>query len=1730
MSGVPAAAAAADDDSGEQAKAQLQYENTRLVHRLTRQVGQLKSALEGANSEARAAKSQAESTQGQLSELQRQSDLQTSQAQAHEQTIARLTSELDQMRDDKRQLLAQVGERRAEVDSRSTEIQRLTELLQDAETARASEHAELMRLRAQSTAGEVGEHMLRQAADRAREQTEWLDGELTKAQAELQKARTEMARATAGGRAEAARLQGEVDALGEENGELKERVKKLERTLRTRSEEARVARQQMAEMKEQFRGEMGAQKALCDEWERTAEAAKEHVRGVERSLRALEQQTSEAERTAQEAVDQAEERAAEAEKEAEALGDHARELEQKLAQANALLADMAQAEVAGATALSPTADAAAKLRQRGAGKTLSITQLYADKVALEDRVRQAEREAAVLREAMEQILAEIEERAPALAQERAEHEQLLADADRIAGELAELRRKYAAQTRELGETRRARELAERQLAAERQQTEDLERQLAGVLRGAEEARRETGAMAEARDDAVAVVPETADDVARLDEVERVISQNLVVFADIRQLVAQNRRLLRTTRELAKQVVQEEEDRRARADEETKEALGQAEEMLDRLAIELEGARKRVGLVERERDMLRAAAGDPAPEEAESPADASEENPDEEDNATEESDDLARPPELDHDAYVREARATRAQQDQVIAQLQSEASDLRVRAARAEAQSQFDADRIAMLTADIAARTRETEHLRTATARLHAQGAAYEKQIDALTRTADAERVELARLQRQTAMLEAETAELRQAEQRWRAEETRAAAERASLGQILENATRMRSDAQRQAEQQAEVMRERLDEARAQCDAVKAELRDARDAGERDRHAFDVEMREMRAQLAAREERVEKAQEKAQEARDTLNQAVQAQKAAEEKAEALQAQVDRLEEQVRAHDELAERALRNSGAAEGPVPNEALLAEQLRDARAQLDALRAELDATRERSETFRVLAQDNDRALAELTEAYDAYKVDAERKETARSARAAVLERQAKESAEALSACQKSLEAAETRAREALAASAAQQTDYETRIAALSLDVEQKTKKVQAQAESLRARDEAYRSLQEQYEKEVVLHAEAIQKSLRMREQLVNTKRLLAQATGELQACQQAVARLELQRDEVRKAAQKEVEKTAEQLAGVRRQNAVLLAHLEALGRDVPDVQVDPEVAAEGAEAEASTGLRDVVVYLRRERDLAAAQLEVAQQESQRWRQQATHTQQMLDDVRGELMQYVPESQSQSTSTASGQPEPSDLVPPGSGPLTLTAAQREMCRRQLEQAAILRESNGVLRSDLKAARTQLGRSEAEVRSLRDQEVPRLRQNNAELTAQLEASRAHVAQLTEMCESWKRRHESLVDKYKMIEPEEHEALKLRVGELEKERAELVDKVERAAVESRELLDKVERVTREKQEALKRAEQVERQRGSADAQRTRVLQSEVARLKQQAEEAEKLAAELRQKLGEQEQAVAQASKEAMASKAKYDKLHAVFQKLRAQSVEKLDQSAAAIKAHEATILALQQQLETAGGGSGADAEAAGRLQAEIAALTKDKDEAVEAQRKMASDLEDTRAALEQARAQLAAAAASSSSSSAEQPSGGAESGDTTSLQAALSAAEAKVRSYEAQLEEIKARALKYARDNKTLQTRLAELQKQMDASSGAAGSEEVEQLRKQLAEMEARVEQVRASAKSSAELRAKLQVSQANKRVEEMQKKVEELQQAASLKRSAEASAAQDGPAKKPHVEE
>ncbi|KAJ2894933.1 hypothetical protein GGI21_005219, partial [Coemansia aciculifera] len=472
---------------------------------------------------------------------------QQTQSLTRSATETQLRGQVGQLREEKRQLLEQLGERRDQLDARVTECQRAQESLTELRQQQARDQEELARLRSTTSVSDVNEHMLRQSLELAKNQVTWLDEELGRTQGELQQAKADLARGTTTGRAEVARLRADSESQAEVIAELQARAAGLDRGLRGKMEAERVAREERAEQAEQFRREMEAQKKLCAEWEKTTEAAKAHVRSVEDALREVEDRQRQADAETAETAEAQAQQVDGLQRQLDEAAKRIAELEEKLRTANHLLSSSGgQQQPPRGMLLSPTASAAAKLQ--GGQPRLNITQLYTEKTALEDQLRSADAEIACLRESMEQILAELEDRAPIIAAEREEHQQLLADADRIAQDLASVRQEHAQAARLLRDAQRDRDSARRQLAAEQQQAKDQARQIARLLRAVEETRGGGGGrpMPETRDGGHVA----GDEDQWLSDVDRVISQKLVAFSDVAELVAQNQRLLRTTRELA----------------------------------------------------------------------------------------------------------------------------------------------------------------------------------------------------------------------------------------------------------------------------------------------------------------------------------------------------------------------------------------------------------------------------------------------------------------------------------------------------------------------------------------------------------------------------------------------------------------------------------------------------------------------------------------------------------------------------------------------------------------------------------------------------------------------------------------------------------------------------------------------------------------------------------------------------------------------------------------------------------------------------------------------------------------------------------------------------------------------------------------------------------------------------------------------------------------------------
>ena len=203
-----------------------------------------------------------------------------------------------------------------------------------------------------------------------------------------------------------------------------------------------------------------------------------------------------------------------------------------------------------------------------------------------------------LGECLNAILAEIQDRAPMLREQRAEYDRAIGENNELSVALARSLEERDEAVRSADEQRLRLEEQGRESAITAQQLEDTSRQVRTLTRR----------IAVLEDPSIA--DRSADSDTHMngtnggDDAEAYISSHLVTFTSIDQLQQQNQKLLKITRELARKMEAEEQALRERLGQAENEAVEEAHELILRLKEEVETQRATMGAYQRERDMLR----------------------------------------------------------------------------------------------------------------------------------------------------------------------------------------------------------------------------------------------------------------------------------------------------------------------------------------------------------------------------------------------------------------------------------------------------------------------------------------------------------------------------------------------------------------------------------------------------------------------------------------------------------------------------------------------------------------------------------------------------------------------------------------------------------------------------------------------------------------------------------------------------------------------------------------------------------------------------------------------------------------------------------------------------------------------------------------------------------------------------------------------------------------------
>jgi len=439
-----------------------------------------------------------------------------------------------------------------------------------------------------------------------------------------------------------------------------------------------------------------------------------------------------------------------------------------------------------------------------------------------------------------------------------------------------------------------------------------------------------------------------------------------------------------------------------------------------------------------------------------------------------------------------------------------------------------------------------------------------------------------------------------------------------------------------------------------------------------------------------------------------------------------------------------------GEADDSVDVDVTLQTRIKTLTSELEATKTELATQKEANDNFQRVAKASESALADLTKSTQEFRKAREEEISKLNATLTEMKREVKtkqdiiaeltndlmnvreEESKKVDDLKKELEAAKKQLE-------SQQKDAESadaRIAALTLDIE-----------TLR---ESESSAQTSYERELSQHAAARTELRKSRTEAEEERRNRVSAEERLNVLKKETEGLRTEYEQEKRQVDEALANAEKRLKDAQGQNEVLHKQLETLG-DLAEKNQEQRVAAaagDGTEDPASgknaeinalnktiTELREVIRFLRSEKEMIQAQEDAAKRTAERERAAATVIKRSLDEARAELL--VLRSSSNTTSED-----------------TIVKELAQKYRSAEDQLKLLRDSNQLLREEAEKLQVSLTTVKSELAATNLSAQP-AEDRQRELEVEKASLEAEKASLRREIESWKRRVQTLVSTFNQV---------------------------------------------------------------------------------------------------------------------------------------------------------------------------------------------------------------------------------------------------------------------------------------------------------------------------------------------------------------------------------------
>ncbi|KAF8866764.1 hypothetical protein BDZ45DRAFT_795225 [Acephala macrosclerotiorum] len=1227
------------------------------------------------------------------------------------------------------------------------------------------------------------EQSLKQEIDLAKRNNEWLENELKKKSAEALKYRKEKGARVA-----------ELQRLNEEATSNVDTLKKTEQALRTRLDEVQKKAEDSLEKVQQleeaaakteegFRQELESSRRLSELQSQQTETHRNRLKEVEAELEKIKDDAAEeVGRCRQEAESERQDR--------EQSEHRIAELEAEIDRLEALVSQPRPGSVPGTPrqglngSMFGRSGSPAQFGTPGSVRsksaitaTQAIEELYKVKGQLTTEKRRGDRLAAELDEVMQTL----EAKQPELEEMQAEHERLQKEVVEMSKFVDQTGKDRDRAKKDARKAENEASTAQAEASILRQQLRDLSAQIKMLLCELDACERGLDALTPAEQshlERLARGEVSEDAFEGLTDTDRFISQRLTVFRSVSDLQEKNQELLKITRQLGAQMESEEalaaKNQAAKDHEEVQTLQRKIENYKDELQSMIIRSESYV----KERDMFRRMLqhrGQLPP--TSDLASMFGQSIDGSQNGVLQTVEqgsrdsanyavLLRELQAHFDQYRNEQGIDRRTMKEQIETLSREKGVLQGEIAKVKSQHTLISERLELLQSNYAMIQKENTELQSRSQNLSEASAKRDLRTQQVVEDLIEAKGLLESMRNENANLKAEKKLWKDIQDRLNQDNEGLMNERTRLNTLIANQQTL----QNERELSDSETRRRL---QSQVEALETELSTTK-------RKLNDEVEDHKKTQLRKEYDSQQNQKRIDDLASSLSQAREELVAAKTTRDHLQSRVDELAIELKSAEERVELLQPrptprpginadsnenfNGNNAEGDLIREQELAIEVSELKRDLELARAELENTKNQMEQYKSISQLSEEELQSLNATQDQYREEMDRVVEEKDTKIRELQQRVDDISAELTNTNNELTTLRNQQSEVARQAEEEKSALKAEISRLKDEDERHATAAQYYQQDLRAQAAIATKAQQDYENELIKHAEVAKLFGDLRTEHNQLKSRSATLHAEAESAKLTLSQSEGSWEERRERFEQELKELRTRRDDLGSQNKVLHQQLEDVGAQISALQQSRASAdhsessttpTESTNDRAADGLREVNSFLRREKEIIEVQYELKVQEAKRLQQKLDYAQSQLDECRLKLDQ-------ERRQHADGNRN--------------SVAHKDLMDK-LNELNLVREASVTLRNEARQAEARLAEKTKRVEELTVQIQP-LEARIRELEHGKETMDGEMRLLQEDRDRWQKRTQDIISKYDRIDPQEMEQLKETIESLRTERDSLL----------------------------------------------------------------------------------------------------------------------------------------------------------------------------------------------------------------------------------------------------------------------------------------------------------------------------------------------------------------